>query len=640
MIYRFAEFTVDVDKREVHRGEISVAMSPRSLDLLIFLIENRDRAVGKDELQDQVWGTIVTDSALARGVMKLRQSLGDESDAVIKTVPKFGYRFVAQLHGDPALVSETEPVDAPAASSNWLTNKIAIAAVISAAVIAILFFGMQDREPSKQFVPEPSDKMEQTVAVLPFIAMSVGDDDEYFADGLTEELLNSLSRLPDLRVTARTSSFYFKGQDLPIPDIAELLGVAHIVEGSVRRDGNQVRVTAQLIRADDGFHLWSNTYDRRVDGIFEVQTEIASAIATSLGVLLNETQRQRMKVAGLRNAEAYVPYQKAVDIYDRAHGDHRRDDMLREANEYFERSIQLAPDFWRSYYLHSDRDIHYLAATAYNVGDLAYDDERVARAAARAVADLDLARQRAPDEGIRNGIAVTKAFVTGEFHGIRGRITRLTQDSPCGTGFWFSTMALTFGFAEEASNFYRQQRDCDPLNWSGWHEGTQSLIYLGDHDAAIELGHLGVERTILHPMREALIMAYLAAGRFDEAEAYLESAEYDERRSLRLRIPIAAARGDAAVARAYFDKFYEKPGAGAHFYLGYLAQLGEKEKANALAAEIDQRPYGHLGLITNLNFCYCGAAFDLDATPNLAEMLESSGLAWPPPSPIDWPLKQ
>jgi len=122
---------------------------------------------------------------------------------------------------------------------------------------------------------------EKSVAVLPFIAMSSGPDDEYFADGLTEEILNALAQLPELLVTARTSAFSFKGQDLAIQEIASALGVRHIVEGSVRRSGERLRVTAQLIRADDGFHLWSENYDSTSTDTISVQENIAEQIEPS-----------------------------------------------------------------------------------------------------------------------------------------------------------------------------------------------------------------------------------------------------------------------------------------------------------------------------------------------------------------------
>ncbi len=133
----------------------------------------------------------------------------------------------------------------------------------------------------------------QSVAVLPFTSMSSGEDDSYFADGLTEEILNSLSRLPELLVTARTSSFHFKDKNLPVPEIAATLGVDHVVEGSVRRSGERVRITAQLIRAEDGFHLWSDTYDRTLEDVFAVQEDIAENIAETLDVVLNEDKRKQ-----------------------------------------------------------------------------------------------------------------------------------------------------------------------------------------------------------------------------------------------------------------------------------------------------------------------------------------------------------
>jgi TolB-like protein len=136
----------------------------------------------------------------------------------------------------------------------------------------------------EKFGEDDAPVTDKSVAVLPFVAMSSGPDDEYFADGLTEEILNSLAGLPDLLVTARTSAFHFKGQDLPpIPEIAAILGVAHIVEGSVRRDGERLRVTAQLIRAADSFHLWSENYNHDTTDTFAVQSDIAEKIATARG---------------------------------------------------------------------------------------------------------------------------------------------------------------------------------------------------------------------------------------------------------------------------------------------------------------------------------------------------------------------
>ena len=180
-----------------------------------------------------------------------------------------------------------------------------------------------------------------SVAVLPFVAMSSGPDDEYFADGITEEILNSLAQLPDLLVTARTSAFAFKGMDVPIPEIAAQLGVANVVEGSVRRSGDRLRVTAQLIRAEDGFHLWSETYDRSAADSFGVQDEIAEKVAGALNVVLDTERLERMRSVGLRNPEAFTLYQKGMDYFERAHGQMDQLEGLRLANGYFEQVMDL-----------------------------------------------------------------------------------------------------------------------------------------------------------------------------------------------------------------------------------------------------------------------------------------------------------
>ena len=194
-----------------------------------------------------------------------------------------------------------------------------IIAVLGVAVGLLLVDKFVKRETPATEVPVAVTTTDKSVAVLPFVAMSNGPDDEYFADGLTEEILNSLAQLPELLVTARTSAFSFKGLDVPIPEVAAKLGVAHVVEGSVRRSGDQMRITAQLIRAHDGFHLWSETYDRSSADSFGVQGEIAEKVAAALDVVLDDTQREQMQNSGLRNPEAFIAFQKGIEIYDRAH---------------------------------------------------------------------------------------------------------------------------------------------------------------------------------------------------------------------------------------------------------------------------------------------------------------------------------
>ncbi len=177
---------------------------------------------------------------------------------------------------------------------------------------------------------------DKSIAVLPFADMSPEADQAYFSDGLSEELLNLLAKIPDLRVAARTSSFSFKDQNLEIPQIAERLNVAHVLEGSVRKAGNQVRITAQLVQGMDGYHLWSETYDRTLDNIFDIQDEIAAAVVDELRVKLLGTTA----VAAETDPEAYALYLQARQL-----GRQNSEESLERSNALYQRVLELDPNY-------------------------------------------------------------------------------------------------------------------------------------------------------------------------------------------------------------------------------------------------------------------------------------------------------
>lgn len=167
----------------------------------------------------------------------------------------------------------------------------------------------------KNFVAKTDSLVDKSIAVLPFVDMSAAKDQEYFSDGLSEELLNLLAKIPELKVIGRTSSFSFKGKNEDLRSIADKLGVAHILEGSVRKDGNNIRVTAQLIKASDGSHLWSETYDRNLEGLFKLQDEIAQAVVKQLKLRLLETPS--IKISGTGNIDAYNLILQGNYFYDK-----------------------------------------------------------------------------------------------------------------------------------------------------------------------------------------------------------------------------------------------------------------------------------------------------------------------------------
>ena len=188
---------------------------------------------------------------------------------------------------------------------------------------------------------------EKSIAVLPFADISQMKDQEYLADGMAEEIINLLAQVPNLLVPARTSSFYFKGRQTKVPDIARELGVAHVLEGSIQRSGNQIRVTVQLVRADNGYHLWSETYDRELSDVFKVQDDIANAVVQALQIRLAGGEVSRPK-GGTLNLEAYQSYLRAMSAVNQ-----NTKESLDAAGVYLEQAIKLDPNYGMAWYAQS-----------------------------------------------------------------------------------------------------------------------------------------------------------------------------------------------------------------------------------------------------------------------------------------------
>lgn len=526
----------------------------------------------------------------------------------------------------PEGIKREHEVDRSASITGQTGKKLnfIVIGVLGVAVTFLLFdkFGAED---------EPvTDK---SVAVLPFVAMSRGPDDEYFADGLTEEILNSLTALPDLLVTARTSAFHFKGQDTPIPEIAAILGVAHIVEGSVRRDGESLRVTAQLIRAADGFHLWSENYNHDTKDTFAVQTDIAEKIATALDVVLDEEQLQRMHAAGLRDPEAYIAYQKGYELFSLAHDDLNDLEILLEANTWFEKVLELAPGNSDIYLTHADYSSHLLINAS--AGQETTEEELTA-AANELEDDFQNALRTAPDEAHRLGAAFDLAYVSGDWRRLPPIVDEIVKLSDCAQPSWLNNIALAHGRAADVLALGGRLIDCDPLSSFGWTDAIQGSIWLGDFDTAITTARRALEVAPSGTVRNHSVLAYIGAGRFDEADVIINRDIPSGERSLQLQISLAAARGDANAATVLVNQYRD---ANHVQEILVLARAGERQLANQKAAAVDARPYGHMALATNVLLCTCGAPFDLESTPNFAKLLQDADLLWPPDSPIDWPLK-
>jgi TolB-like protein len=495
--------------------------------------------------------------------------------------------------------------------------------------------------PGEPAVPEkqtPAAPAPQSVAVLPFVPLSSGADDEFFADGLTEEILNALAQLPELLVTARTSAFHFKGRDIPVPEIAATLGVAHVVEGSVRRSGDRIRVTAQLIRAEDGFHLWSENYDREMADTFSVQDDIARNIAEALDVVLDDDKRGRMREAGVQDVEAFVAYQKGMHLYDEAHRDlSKRNAVLELANVEFGRAITRVPGFFGANYFGSDLPAHRLMDAASGVGGRTPEALEADRRALREGLAAAHAGARTPE--VRTSVDFTRIFLSGDWRGLReaGRVV-LASDACLPVLYLY--FYVVFDQAPRFLDFYRKQVTCDPLAHDVWTSFIPIPAYLGDPSGSLVLAAeaVSVAGTSSSLETEA-VLGKVAIGDLDGARTALRSPALSERDAAELTALVLAAEGRAGEARQAAAEALERFGSGDEQALRLLAWVGDRDGANAAASRIDTHLLGSAVLVRVTDWCRCASPFDLEATPNFARQVAEAGLDWPPPAIIRLPGK-
>lgn len=502
-------------------------------------------------------------------------------------------------------------------------------------------------EPVEEEMPRESRSGETavpaaSVAVLPFVALSSGEDDGYFADGLTDEIINALSALPDLLVTARTSAFYFKGREVQIPEIAAALGVAHVVEGSLRRSGDKVRITAQLIRAADGFHLWSETYDYTAGEDFAVQTQIAQSVAAALGVLLDDRRRALMDAAGVRDVRAFIAFQQGVQLFDRAHNEGPLLSTLEQANVAFDAAIERNPDFAQAHFYHADLFAHFLIdhAPVRGPGIALGDGTGVAEAARRLLADLDAAYRSERDRNQRRVIQVIRTTVTADWRHLGEQIVQAYEGwDNCRHGLWIDQTAITFGHGERALAQDLKRSICDPLG-GNWTREAITAVWIGRPlDGLKYADGLENQRGPGRDVTYARVLAFLSLGRLDEAEALYSAGGLDApdvppaMSLLALQIPAAAGRAEEwARLRPTVE------GDPTRLLVG-AAVFGERKTANQTASKIDSLTLGPTVLLRVTDRCGCGSPFDLDSTPNLARLLREGNLRWSPPAPIRFPLK-
>jgi len=279
--YLFEDCTLDTERRELHRGAVAVSIAPQAFDLLDYLIRNRERVVSRDDLIRAVWsGRVVSDAALTTRLNAARCGIGDsgEEQRLIKTLPRKGFRFIG-------IVREvSQPADAAAIPNREI-------------------------ELTETILPLP-DK--PSLAVLPFENMSGDPQQEYFADGMVEEIITALSRFKTVFVIARNSSFTFKGRAVDVKEVGRRLGVRYVLEGSVRKAGGRIRIAGQLIDATTGAHIWADRFDRDLTDVFALQDEVTLAVVSAIQPKLLQTEIAMATRRRPENLTAYDYYLQAV----------------------------------------------------------------------------------------------------------------------------------------------------------------------------------------------------------------------------------------------------------------------------------------------------------------------------------------
>lgn len=508
--YEFGPFRLDAAEYVLLRNGQIIALTPKVFETLLVLVENSGHVVDKNKLYKQVWpDAFVEETNLTKNISILRKILsdGDAERSFIETVPKRGYRFV----------------------------------------VPVRKCGAEHTEGGSESVVS----LDKKIAVLPFANFSADPENDYFCDGLAEEILNALAKIKGLKVAARTSSFSFREKSVDVGEIGAALGVNTVLEGSVRKSGNRLRITAQLINALDGFHIWSGQYDRELSDIFEVQDDITLAIVDSLKLTLLGDQRTNVLRRYTENTKAYSLYLQGRFFWNK-----RTTDDVIQALRYFEAAIDLDPNYALAYTGIAD---------CYNAAGFSYDlglppDELISRAKSAAAKAFAIDQTLAEAQ---TSLAYAKLLFDWDFEEAEALFRRALELNPnyANARHWYTHLLMALSRVDEALAEGERALELDPLNavmntHLGWH-----FICTREFDLAIAQ----FQRTLTLDSKFVAAHWYLGLA-FEQVKRYSE-AEIAFYEALRLTNQDLIIRADAA-----------------HFY----AVSGQHERALNELAELEK----------------------------------------------------
>jgi TolB-like protein/DNA-binding winged helix-turn-helix (wHTH) protein/Flp pilus assembly protein TadD len=636
------EWRVEPELDLIVRDGRVVKIEPRAMRVLLCLVARAGHVVSVRELLEQVWPDVVVGpDSVYQATALLRRMLGDDRHhpTYITHVPRKGYRLIAPVgpatptevpaasasaspadstqaraaESDPAVASATAASASVAGPRRRGWMSLALAATALAAVV-LLPRGSPQHAPlsaaqataAPQIVPARRITTAPSIAVLPFLDMTEKQDLGYFADGLSEELIDLLSRESELRVPARTSSFYFKGKPTTIAEVAKALGVENVLEGSVRRSGERVRVTAQLIRADSGYHLWSQTYDREFTETFTVEDDIARAVSTTLQVKLNAGQPANSGLAANGEARAlslqcqfFIQRNTGADA-DKAVNCYR--ELLTLVPQHAAAWAGYADALWRQPFLTEGTQMKPSLAAARQAAEhallldpaiasphatIAAYHRVVERDWGAAQAELNAALTADPQDPASLLAAAILARNLGQFARAIDLCERARVRDPLNFLPYarLGTIYLYLGKLPEAEAAVRRRLDLSPEGQGGYAQLADVLLARGLPRAALEAVQ---QETDESNRLQALALVYHALGRRADADAVLNDLvrKYGSA-SLELA-DVYAYRGEIDRAFATLDKAFisGEPGLSAIKSDSYLKPLHADPRYVALLRKL------------------------------------------------------
>jgi TolB-like protein/DNA-binding winged helix-turn-helix (wHTH) protein/cytochrome c-type biogenesis protein CcmH/NrfG len=499
-VLRFGVFELDLATGELRKSGRRLKLPPQPFKVLALIASHPGELVTREEIQRQLWGSetfVDFEQGMNHCIKQIRNALGDnaETPRYVETVPRRGYRFIAPVEevrtGPPGAGREGEPVQEAVGPHSEASARVALRSTVElappsghvqrrlviaggvaalvlvvAAAVAGAFWLARGRKSS------PSAQDQPSIAVLPFEDISPEKNQDYFSDGLAAELLDALAKIPGLRVTARTSSFQFKGKTEDSVVIGKKLHVANLLEGSVRKQGNRVKIATQLIKTKDGFQVWSHTYDRDLTDIFAVQEDIARAVTGALKVTLLGA-KAAVPSAKSTNTEAHNAYLQGRYFL---HGG-RNKESLEKAVGYFEQAIKLDHDYAPAWVG--------LGETCTSQAGLGYIPVKEGYRKAREAVERALVLDADLGEAY-SALGWIRMFYDWDWAGADASFQRALALEPGNARMIgrAGLLALFMGRLDDATALCRRAMEIDPLNFVVTQNAGIALYYAGRHEEA------------------------------------------------------------------------------------------------------------------------------------------------------------